>query len=111
MRAYLIVPAVLAVGLAVTLTDQTSGLPTWLRLSAELDDSQARIIALEAETAGLRAQIDALSANDFALERAIREDLQLARPGELVVRFARPLGHAATPSNQPANGTAQPAAD
>jgi cell division protein FtsB len=100
VRAQWIVPAVLAVGVMVTLTDQTSGLSTWLRLSAELGESQARIFALEAETAGLRAEISALSGNDFALERAIREDLELARPGEVVVRFARPMGHAATPSNR-----------
>ena len=100
MRAQRIVPAVLAVGLLVTLTDQTSGLSTWLRLSAELGDSRARIVALEAETAELRAEISALSGNEFALERAIREDLELARPGEVVVRFARPLGHEATPANR-----------
>ncbi len=106
MRVQWLVPAVLAVGLMVTLTDRTSGLSTWFELSSELGESQARIVALEAETAALRAEISALSGNDFALERAIREELELARPGEVVVRFARPLGHAAARSNRASPGPA-----
>jgi cell division protein FtsB len=36
----------------------------------------------------LEFEINALETDPFALERAIREDLELARPGEIVVRFA-----------------------
>jgi cell division protein FtsB len=45
------------------------------------------------ETHALRAEIEALESQPFALERAIREDLELARPGETVVRFGRNEPH------------------
>jgi cell division protein FtsB len=44
----------------------------------------------------LRAEVRALERDPFSLERAIREDLDLAKPGEVIVRFgsktARGLG-------------------
>ena len=67
--------------------DQKSGLPAWLRLQDELAASQARIAALSARAETLRSEIAALEKDPFALERAIREELGLARPGERVVRF------------------------
>ena len=77
--------AVVAATLAVV--DRDSGVPTWLRLRAELDASHARVRQLESETASLRAQIADLETRPWAVERAIREDLDLAMPGEVVVRF------------------------
>ena len=87
MRAVWLVPVMLLAVLAVAVLDRESGLPTWLRLRGELVDSDARVAALGRETGSLRRQIDALQKDPFALERAIREDLELARPGEIVVRF------------------------
>ena len=91
MRAYWLVPAVMAAGLAIVMLDQKSGLPAWLRLRAELTASQARIDALSARAKTLREEIEALERDPFAIERAIREELGLARPGERVVRFSQPV--------------------
>lgn len=91
MRAYWLVPAVMAAGLALVMLDQKSGLPAWLRLRAELTASQARIEALASRAETLREEIDALERDPFAIERAIREELGLARPGERVVRFSQPV--------------------
>lgn len=79
--------AVGAVMLAVV--DRDSGLQTWMRLRSELFASQSRIHQLESETAELRAQISDLQSHPWAVERAIREDLDLARPGEVLVRFTK----------------------
>jgi len=86
---------VIAFGLGLAVVDRKAGLPAWHRLRAELASSQARIDALVDETEALRVEIRALQDDPFALERAIREDLELARPGEIVVRFPRDSGHGA----------------
>lgn len=90
MKAYWLVPAVMAAGLALVMLDQESGVPAWLRLRGELEASEARIAVLSARADALRSEITALERDPFALERAIREELGLARPGEQVVRFIEP---------------------
>ena len=47
-----------------------------------------RVAVLEADVERLSVAIAALGSDPLAIERAIREDLELARPGEWVVRFA-----------------------
>ncbi|MBW2233714.1 MAG: septum formation initiator family protein [Deltaproteobacteria bacterium] len=89
MRAYWLVPAVVAAGFIVAFTDQESGVPAWLRARADLRDSQGRVGVLRAETEKLRTEIRSLETDPFALERAIREELELARKGEVIVRFPR----------------------
>lgn len=89
MRAYWLVPAVVAAGFVVAVIDQESGVPAWLRSRADLQNSQARVAALSAGNDKLRAEIRSLEEDPFALERAIREELELAREGEVIVRFAR----------------------
>jgi cell division protein FtsB len=76
-------------GLVLAIFDQKSGLPTWWRLRGELADGEARLARLSEETSGLRDEIRALEEDPFAIERAIREELELARPGEVVIRFSR----------------------
>lgn len=77
--------ALLAAG-ASTL-DERTGLPAWRRLREDLTAATARIEGLRGEIASLRAEAVALESDPFAVERAIREDLGLARPGESVVRL------------------------
>jgi cell division protein FtsB len=69
--------------------DGQSGIPMWLRLRDDVAEAATRLDALARETQDLEDQIDALENEPFALERAIREDLELARPGEILVRFDR----------------------
>jgi len=78
--------------LGVALLDRDSGLPSWLALRSELAEFRQRIDGLERESQTLAAEIEALESDPFAIERAIREDLELARPGEVVVRFGGAAG-------------------
>ncbi len=85
MKALLLVPVL---GLAlVALLDRDAGLGTWLELSSEYRIQAARIDRLEGEIERLRHEVEALESDPFALERAIREDLDLAKPGEVIVRL------------------------
>ena len=90
MRTTWLAPLLLAVVAVIAVADQKSGIPMWLRLRSDVDQAAERVAVLARETEALRAQIEALSSEPFALERAIREDLELALPGEIVVRFDRP---------------------
>lgn len=89
VKATLLVPLVLAAVAVAAATDGSAGIPVWMELREDLADAQARVSALEAETEALRIEIAALADEPFALERAIREDLVLALPGEVIVRFRK----------------------
>ena len=69
--------------------DTEDGVETWRRLRTEVAEAQARGAALAARNDALRTEIDALAADPVAQERAIREELRWARPGEIVVRVPR----------------------
>jgi cell division protein FtsB len=90
LRAYWLLPVIAAAGLALTLADRESGLVVWYETHEELEVSRDRIAALNTRVDTLKSEIVALERDPFALERAIREELELARPGEIVVRFAPP---------------------
>jgi len=83
------VSALVALAAGGAVLDQESGLGTWLHLRSELERADERLARLQEEIASVERQISALETDPFAVERAIREDLELARPGELVVRFQR----------------------
>jgi cell division protein FtsB len=87
---YLAIPALLAAALAVAWLDQDSGLRAWLGLRRDAADARGRIEALKHEIADLEAEAAALASDPFAQERAIREELEWARPGETVVRMPPP---------------------
>lgn len=76
--------------LAVAAWDSEAGLRTWLRLRGDLSASQQRIEALRGRIAALDAQRERLRGDPFAIESAIRRDLGLARPGEVLVHLSAP---------------------
>ena len=88
MPVWIVTLAVLATAGGIAVLDEEAGVGTWLALRAESRQAQARIDRLAADVERLSGEIEALAADEIALERAIREDLELARPGEWVVRFA-----------------------
>jgi len=90
------VGAVVALALALALLDGDSGLRTWWTLRADLGDARTRIAALRERVADLEQQAHGLEDDPFALERAIRERLEYARPGETVIRL-RPREEVAAP--------------
>jgi cell division protein FtsB len=67
--------------------DERSGIPAWRRMRSDSLAAHARIEVLRGDIEALRREADALAGDDFAVERAIREDLGLALPGESVVRL------------------------
>jgi cell division protein FtsB len=70
---------------AVAALDEDAGVRRWWHLRGELADARARIERLHVEVEALRAESAELESDPFALERAIREELLVAQPGQLIV--------------------------
>jgi cell division protein FtsB len=87
VRITWLAPLLLAAVAVVAIADSDSGIPMWFRLRHDVGDAERRVAALVRDTEALSEQIVALESEPFALERAIREDLELALPGEVIVRF------------------------
>ena len=87
MRALLLVATLVVGAIGLAVVDRESGVSRWLELRRDLAEARARIERLSWEAADLQRQIQALEGGGFALERAIREDLDLAKPGEVVIYF------------------------
>lgn len=86
-----LVAGVAALAFAAALLDGDSGLRTWWALRADLHDARARIGVLRERVTELEREARVLEDDPFAVERAIRERLEYARPGETVIRLgARP---------------------
>lgn len=87
MRGVLWIPAIVGLAVASAALDGDSGIRNWLALRSDLGEARARIGALRDEVDRLRREADALENDEFAIERAIREELEYARRGETVVRL------------------------
>lgn len=86
-KNFWIVPVAFSCVLGIALVDRGSGLRMYWQLRTEVHDAQARIAALEQENEALRREAELLETDSFTIEQAIREDLGLARPGEVVVKL------------------------
>ncbi len=89
MKLLLVIPALLAAALIYISVDRGAGLSTWMRDRASLEHSEEQIAGFEADIVRLKAEVGRLERDPFAIERAIREDLEWARAGETVVRIPR----------------------
>ena len=78
----------LAIAFAIALVDRNAGIRTWLTLREDLRQAEERIERLRTEVAVLEQNRGGLESDPFALERAIRERLELAREGETIVRVS-----------------------
>ena len=92
MRGLWLIPAVLGVVAVYAVLDNESGLRSWWRWRQILHAEEAKVSDLKAEVTRLSREINALESEPFAVERAIREELEYARPGEIVVRLPRAAG-------------------
>jgi cell division protein FtsB len=90
VRPVWLLTMLVSMGFLLAASGSETGFPKWVRLRSDLKASRERIELLRAEIEALRVEVKALESDPFALERAIREDLELARPGETVVRFVPP---------------------
>lgn len=79
--------------LVISAADAETGVAAWLELRGELNAVEHRIDVGTRANDALRQQIVGLEGDGGAIERAIREDLVLARPGETLVRFQAALPH------------------
>jgi cell division protein FtsB len=83
-------PVLGVAALVVAALDADAGIRRWWHLRGELADARARIERLEGEVAALRAESEQLESDPFAVERAIREELLVAQPGQVVLRLVEP---------------------
>lgn len=86
MRGWWPIPALVVAAFGFAWIDDDSGLRTWWRLRSDLGEADARIVALRSDVESRQQDATSLEDDDFAIERAIRERLQYARPGETIVR-------------------------
>jgi cell division protein FtsB len=70
---------------ALSFLDGDSGVLAWRRYRDDLATARARIAELRQEVSQLEAEAQHLRDDPLAQERAIREDLGLALPGDVVV--------------------------
>lgn len=91
----------LIVGLSMTaMLDQDSGVGIWLALRGDLAGAEDRVAVLVAQNDSLAREIELLEADPTAIDRAIREEMDLALPGEVVFRFVPAVDPAmALPAN------------
>jgi cell division protein FtsB len=71
------------------LLDQESGFEVWRNLDGDLSISLGRVAELKSQNESMRREIEMLEAEPAAIDRAIREELDLALPGEIIVRFRK----------------------
>ncbi len=87
MKPLLIIPALFVAALIYISADRGAGLSTWMRDRDALENSEEQIARLEAEIVRLKTAVGRLERDPFAIEQAIREDLEWARAAETVVRL------------------------
>ncbi|HET7755378.1 MAG TPA: septum formation initiator family protein [Anaeromyxobacteraceae bacterium] len=63
------------------------GLRRWLELDREVKRVQQENRDLERDNARMRREVQALTGDPAALERAAREDLGYVRPGEIILKL------------------------
>ena len=85
-REIAIALAIVASAVAIAVSDEETGIRAWQKTRSDLASARSRVAELEARIETREGEAEALRSDPLALERAIREDLGLARPGETVVR-------------------------
>jgi cell division protein FtsB len=89
VRGWLWIPALVGAALVAAVLDEDSGIGNWWRLREDVRESHVRIAEVRTEIVALREEAEVLEGDEFAIERAIREELDYARPGETVIRLPR----------------------
>ena len=87
VQRWVLVPILIAMALAAALLDRDAGLFELVDLRSDRLEARARVDSLRREVRRLERESQDLVADPVALERALREDLGMARSGEIVVRW------------------------
>ena len=85
-REIVLALAIVVSAVGVAAADGQTGIRAWRKVRSDLATAQKRVGELEARIESREGEAAALRKDPLALERAIREDLGLAKPGEIVVR-------------------------
>jgi cell division protein FtsB len=85
VRRFLLVPGILLLFAAYVLLNRAGSIRTWYALRSDHEEGEARIQLLEKQNEAMRFEVQDLDDNDFAVERVLREELELAKPGEVLV--------------------------
>lgn len=107
MKVLSLVTLAIALAAVFAMLDQDSGIAIWRELRRDLETSNTRVEQLVRENEALRGEIAILESEPAALDRAIREELDLVLPGEVVVRF-EPSGAPEPPSESSASPAPAP---
>jgi cell division protein FtsB len=86
MRRFLLACSIVLAAALWALVDPNAGVRTYRELDRQLEAAQQRAGALRHELEALEQEAERLQRDPLAIETAIREDLGLARPGEIIVR-------------------------
>jgi len=87
VRRFLLIPVFFLLFLVYAMLNRAGSIQSWLELRGDLLEGEERIGALEEENRGLRAEIEVFEGDSIAVERVLREELELARPGEVIVKL------------------------
>jgi cell division protein FtsB len=90
MRRILLAVAILLAAALWAVLDPSAGLRTYWDLDRQLRAAEQRAGALRGDIAALEREVESLQREPLAIEAAIRADLGLARPGEVIVRGVPP---------------------
>ncbi len=85
MRDWWPLPALVAAAFLFAWIDGDAGLRAWRSLRSDRDEANGRIAALREDVETRRRDAVALEADEFVIERAIRERLEYVLPGEKLV--------------------------
>jgi cell division protein FtsB len=86
MRRFLLASAIVLAAALWAFLDPSAGVRTYWDLGGQLRAAEQRAGLLRAEVAALEREAESLQRDPLAIEAAIRADLGLARPGEIIVR-------------------------
>lgn len=84
LKVVVLLASMLFVVFAVSFFFSDRGLPELQESRTQVANLQAEISRLVEDNARLRAEIDSVKRSSYAIERIAREDLGMARQGEIV---------------------------
>jgi cell division protein FtsB len=95
LRAVVLLSGVLTVVFFISFFFSDRGLPELQHARQRANEMRADIKHLESENARLKSEIESVKKSTYAVERIAREDLGMAKPGEVV--YMLPKSDAAAP--------------
>lgn len=106
-----LIPLVIIIALAALVLLARHGLIDLVRLTSQRDDLRGEVETMNRGNQGLMKAVERLKTDPAAIEEAAREDLGLAREGEIVYLFnrAEPAGEERAARGR--DGTASPDQD